>query len=228
MMRRRISRPVHGLAALIVLGASSCAPAESPSAKTKASPGVRSTGAAALALTPAESVGPVTWPTPAGWEHETIPFPLEFARSLPFKGVEELRFAPGFYKPSEPGYWSYDILWWLLENPELDAPKLASALTAYFRGLSTSVGGTKFRFDSTQFRTTLTESESVGRRTIRGQVFTFDAFTSGLPIVLNVEAEMRACPTAGRYAVILQFSPQPTSAPIWTALRSTAAGVVCK
>src|SRR5262245_24178101 len=37
------------------------------------------------------------WPVPAGWKHETIPFPLGFAPGLPFHGVEELRFAPGFF-----------------------------------------------------------------------------------------------------------------------------------
>src|SRR5262245_33462421 len=32
------------------------------------------------------------WPIPEGWQHETIPFPLEFAPDLPYQGVEELRF----------------------------------------------------------------------------------------------------------------------------------------
>jgi len=37
------------------------------------------------------------WPVAEGWRKETIPFPLEFARDLPFSGVEELRFAPGMF-----------------------------------------------------------------------------------------------------------------------------------
>ena len=41
-----------------------------------------------------------TWPVPDGWRSETIPFPLEFAPSIPHRGVEEIRFAPGFGRAS--------------------------------------------------------------------------------------------------------------------------------
>src|SRR3954468_9210935 len=47
------------------------------------------------------------WPKPeGGWKTETIPFPLDFAPTIPLQGVEELRFAPGMFKPEAPGYWS--------------------------------------------------------------------------------------------------------------------------
>ena len=35
-------------------------------------------------------------PTPKGWTIEQFPIPISFARSIKYKGVEEIRFAPGF------------------------------------------------------------------------------------------------------------------------------------
>ena len=48
---------------------------------------------------------PSPWPVPTGFRGETIPFPLDFAPGLAHKGVEELRFAPGFVDPAAAGYW---------------------------------------------------------------------------------------------------------------------------
>jgi hypothetical protein len=83
------------------------------------------------------------WPVPAGWKSETIPFPLDFAPKLAHKGIEELRFAPGFFDPAAPGYWSYAFVW-RTENPaDLDAAALGAELTAYFRGLIDAVDAKK-------------------------------------------------------------------------------------
>jgi hypothetical protein len=50
------------------------------------------------------SAGGFDWPVPEGWKRETIPFPLDFAPGLSFRGVEELRFAPGFFDPAASSY----------------------------------------------------------------------------------------------------------------------------
>lgn len=85
------------------------------------------------------SAKPTPWQVPTGWKHELIPFPLDFAPSLPHKGVEELRFAPGFFDPKAPGYWSYAFVWRIEGNPTFDANTVAAELTTYFRGLIAAV-----------------------------------------------------------------------------------------
>lgn len=55
----------------------------------------------------AVDLGGVHLPTPEGWREETIPFPLSFAPDLPHRGVELLRFAPGFLEQGQDGFWSY-------------------------------------------------------------------------------------------------------------------------
>src|SRR5262245_24762641 len=85
------------------------------------------------------SAGPAPWATPEGWRAEQIPFPLEFAPSLPHQGVEEIRFAPGFFDPAAPGYWSYTFVWRLDAAAPFDAGVVGSELTTYFRGLIAAV-----------------------------------------------------------------------------------------
>lgn len=76
------------------------------------------------------------WPVPAGFRSETIPFPLDFAPSLAHRGVEHLRFAPSFFDPAAPGYWSYAFVWRLDDPAALAPDALAAELTTYFRGLA--------------------------------------------------------------------------------------------
>ena len=86
---------------------------------------------------------PAMWPIPAGWKHETIPFPLGFAPGIGHRGVEELRFAPGMFDPKSGGYWSYAFVWRTEDSATLAAPILQAELTVYFRGLLAAVDETK-------------------------------------------------------------------------------------
>lgn len=180
----------------------------------------------ALALSPADPSARIAWPVPTGWEHETIPFPLDFAPSLPYRGVEELRFAPGFYQSKQSGYWSYDIAWWLTEKPQFDVATIEAALTAYFRGLATSVGRGRYRIEPTMFSAELVSDTASQQLT--GRIHSVDAFTTGLPITLNAVIAIRECVKARRHAVTFMLSPRDRTDPIWGDLQATAAALVCE
>jgi hypothetical protein len=62
---------------------------------------------------------------------------------------------------------------------------------------------------------------------LTGKVFTYDAFTTGLPITLNVELELRSCPATKQVAIVVALSPKETTESVWTTLRATAGTVVC-
>ena len=175
----------------------------------------------------ASSAPTLQWPVPAGWKHETFALPPEFAPEFPYRGTEDLRFMPGWSSPSAPDFWSYDLVWLLDERPQFDAASLAAALTAYFRGLSTAVGGAKYQFDPSRYRADLTAVPDSAPPRITGRVFTYDAFQTGLPLVLNVEAELRSCPESGRFAVVVALSPTDTTDSVWKDLRATAATLEC-
>jgi hypothetical protein len=169
----------------------------------------------------------MAWPIPTGWKHETFALPPEFAPQLPYQGTEELRFMPGFSTPTAPDYWSYDFVWWLNQPPAFDAASVAATLTTYFRGLATAVGGSKYNLDPARYRAVLTAVPGSEPPRLTGQVFTYDPFTTGLPITLNVEAELRSCPGRKQVAIVVALSPKDGTDAVWKALRATARTLVC-
>lgn len=132
-----------------------------------------------------------TWPVPAGWRSETIPFPLEFAPDIPHRGVEELRFAPGFFDPAAPGYWTYAFAWVVTGEHPLDNATLARELTAYFRGLTAAVAAGKKDLPAPDLARIAARLGPDGQ----GAVHTFDAFGDGRAIDLDVAVAVLPCGT---------------------------------
>jgi hypothetical protein len=165
---------------------------------------------------------------PEGWKHETIPFPLDFAPAIPFRGVEELRFAPGFFDAASSSYWSYAFVWWLEDPPSFDAIAIAAPLREYFAGLSLAVGKDKYPMDPERFRVELAPRTEKGRTILEGRVESYDAFVTGEPIVLNVEARLRECPKAGRRAMTFLLSPKPFGDAVWSDLRACESTFRCE
>jgi hypothetical protein len=152
---------------------------------------------------PAASETPrFTWPVPDGWRSETIPFPLEFAPEIPHRGVEELRFAPGFFEPQAPGYFTYAFAWVVSGESALELPTLARELATYFRGLMSAVARGKKDLPPLDLDRTEAHIGADGR----GSVVTFDAFGDGRQIDLEVTVAVQPC-GAGK-AVLFTAAPR--------------------
>jgi hypothetical protein len=163
---------------------------------------------------------PPSWPVPEGWKRETIPFPLEFAPSLAHRGVEELRFPPGFLKDS-PNRWSYAFEWAITDEADLDATQLAAELVTYFRGLLVAVDGDKRRFDPDKI-TAIAEKRG---DTFAVKAFIFDAFGAGNPVALEGTAKRTSC---GPQRTVWRFVLAPAVSPIRAELDALAARAVCE
>ena len=143
-----------------------------------------------------------TWPVPDGWRSETIPFPLEFAPSIPHRGVEEIRFAPGFFDPAAPGYWTYAFAWVVTGARAPDAATLGEELTTYFRGLAAAVASGKKDLrpiDVDRIRARIGGD-------LRGSVATFDAFGDGRAVDLEVKVTVQPCGSG--QAVLFTAAPR--------------------
>src|SRR5258706_6245682 len=92
-----------------------------------------------LAACSSAPAAPTKWPVPPRWRTEVIPFPLDFAPSLAHKGVEEIRFPPGFFDPASPDRWSYAFVWRLDDAADLAPAVLGAELKTYFEGLTKAV-----------------------------------------------------------------------------------------
>jgi hypothetical protein len=148
---------------------------------------------------------PVTWQLPAGFRSETIPFPLDFAPTVVHKGVEELRFAPGFFDPAAPGYWSYAFVWRTEDPAELDATALGTELTAYFRGL---IGAVDDKHELTNLASITATARPDGKR-FALSAHVIDAFKTKQPVDLAGWAERRACHGGAIWVFVL--APQATT-----------------
>ena len=189
-----------------------------------ASPSSASSSAAAAAPAAASFDLRRDWPAPAGWKSETLPFPLDFAPDLPHRGVEELRFAPGMFDATAPGYWSYAFVWWLEDREPQDAAAFSRELTDYFRGLLVLVARQRAKdppsgppaqlpFDATAISSTLrAEPEQVdqpeqveqvdqpgraGWQRFTGSATIFDAFGDSRRLTLRLTLAQRVFPASG-------------------------------
>jgi hypothetical protein len=163
-----------------------------------------------------------TWPVPASWKSETIPFPLPFAPSLAYHGVEELRFAPRFFDAKADTYFSYSFAWILDDAREgpISAGRLSEDLGRYFAGLAHAVDGAHYDANAHEARLALS-----GIR-YRGTVRTVDAFGGSRPLSLNVDGEQILC--GKRRVLLLSLSPQPFGHATWSALASQRATFACR
>lgn len=159
---------------------------------------------------------------PAGWRFERIDFPLSFAPVLPYKGFEELRFAPGMFKPDSDTYFTYIFAMKITDDVALDAAALQSLLETYFRGLCRTVAKDK-KFDidvskiSAQVRADQPDAQT--GRNFRATVVSFDPFVTGKPLTLNLEMMVIDVGQTD-HRIFAAVSPKPTDSPVWQLLRT--------
>ena len=78
---------------------------------------------------------PYTLVIPQGWDVERFQVPPDFAPQLMYKGIEDIRFTPGWGNVKTDEYWTYAFLWYLDGLPKMDEDIIANNLKAYYTGL---------------------------------------------------------------------------------------------
>lgn len=157
------------------------------------------------------------WPTPPGWSTETIPFPLGFAPDVRHEGEEELRFPPGVFDPTAPGYWSYAFIWRTTDPARLDAAALGDELTRYYRGLIAAVAGTA-------------PPDTVGARAVAAPdgfaltVNLVNAFGAGEPVDLTGWARRTACGAGALWV----FALAPAASTVRADVDALARAATCR
>lgn len=156
--------------------------------------------------------------TPKGWEVERFSIPIDFAPEILYKGVEDVRFSPGWGDEKSEHYWSYTYLWWLEGDQKIDAPVLQKNLKAYYEGLvkrniiSRNIPAGKVVPTSVIIKNIDNEGESLA--TYNGAINMLDYMTQE-PITLNCLVHVKNCKSQNRTAVIIKISPKPYPHPIW-------------
>ncbi len=166
-------------------------------------------------------VAPYYLPIPKGWTVERFPVPPSFAITIPYKGVEDIRFTPGWGKIESNEYWSYAFLWFLDDIREFDSKTLENNLTAYYTGLF-NINTSKSNIDTTklipvQVTINSKKAEKEDDKTFEGIVKMNDYMTKK-PITLNLIIHIKSCEEQNKSFVLFELSPRPYSDMVWNDL----------
>lgn len=190
-----------------------------------------------LGQTPAVPFDAHTWvppyrlAIPDQWGVERIAFPIEFAPQIPYKGMEDLRFAPGWAKPESNDYWSYTFLWWLEGSPTIDALTLQDNLKAYYSGLvGRNISGRNIPADKvvpTNVVIKKTKAGANGELTYAGTISLLDYMTQR-PMTLQCSITIKICKDQNRTAVFVALSPKLPNHSIWQDLNKIRTSFECQ
>ena len=164
---------------------------------------------------------PYHLPIPKDWGVERFPVPPSFANSIQYKGVEDIRFMPGWSKIESDEYWSYAFLWYLNGVQKPDAKNLQKDLTAYYTGLF-KVNTDPSKIDTTQLVPVKVSIQT--KKTDKGDHSTFEGivvmndYMTKKPISLNLVVHIKSCKAKNNSFVFFELSPKPFDDAVWKSL----------
>ncbi|MDX1564889.1 MAG: PQQ-binding-like beta-propeller repeat protein, partial [Phycisphaeraceae bacterium] len=167
----------------------------------------------------------ITFDVPEGWRGETIQLPPGFAKDFPYRGIEEIRFAPGMFKPDRDDFFSYALVFYFPNQKPLDRKQLHAALLTYYRGLARAVGAKrKPPIQTDSFKLDLKPVEGAAGKYL-ATLHWVEPFATGKPQRLHLELTWRALGQTPHSTLVTAASPQKKDHAIWPALRKALASV---
>lgn len=168
---------------------------------------------------------PVNWEppyrlhTPSDWDVERFLLPISFAPTIPFKGIEDIRFTPGWKNVASDDYWSYAFLWYLDGKQNVTASVLEKNLKMYYTGLTEAMNrapsGEKSIVVKTKIKKAITDAGDL--KTFYGSVYMLD-YMENKPITLNCKVHLKSCEGQNNTYIFFELSPKPYSHLVWQSL----------
>jgi len=158
-----------------------------------------------------------------GWGIERLAFPIDFAPSITYAGVEDIRFTKGWSDQKSPEYWSYAFLWLLDNGPGQTAAIIQKNLNVYYDGL---VGRNIIKRNIPKSLVIKTQTKLQAIKTEKGDLHTFLGtirmldYMAQKPMVLNARIHVKKCSGSTQTIVFYQLSPKPLTQPVWTRLNA--------
>jgi hypothetical protein len=168
--------------------------------------------------------------TPEGWGVERFGIPIEFAPSIAYKGVEDIRFTPGWGNVESEEYWSYAFLWYLDGKQVMDVKTIEKNLTAYYNGLvGRNIEPRKISKDKlvnlvASVKEVATEKGDL--KTFSGTVKMLD-YMAQKPMTLNCMVHVKSCQDNAHSYVFYQLSPKPFGDKVWKSLTELSDSFKC-
>jgi hypothetical protein len=157
---------------------------------------------------------------PANWTFEQFPLPPSFAASIPYKGIEELRFSPGMFHKDSVTYFTYAFAARLDNTPGVKQDDIRNYLLAYFKGLcSSTASARKLVVDTGKITVSVTKKTNTDHALIYNAILhIFGVFADGAPVTLNMEIKVLQDPPAIKTYLIFIASPLDKTGQVWAEL----------
>ena len=162
-------------------------------------------------------------PVPDKWSVERFSMPPDFARDIPYRGIEDVRFAPGWGDVKTGDYWAYAFLWRTEGNTEVSTAILEKSLKSYYAGLIAR-NITPRKIPDSKIVPTVVSIQII--KTFSGDLETYAGTISMLdymeqkPMVLHVLIHKKNCPDKNHSFLFFEISPKPATDPIWQKLNT--------
>jgi hypothetical protein len=174
---------------------------------------------------------PYNMPIPKNWTIERFLIPISFAPEIPYKGIEDIRFSPGWAKLASDEYWTYAFLWYLESLPKINGGIIAKNLTAYYTGLIRSNTNTDKTSSKKSIPVTVyfhkVATDKGDLETYNGTIEMLD-YMQKKPIVLNGIIHLKFCKEMNRAILFHELSPKPFTHNNWANLNQLWLGFACK
>jgi hypothetical protein len=173
---------------------------------------------------PQEWTPPYTLILPDNWRIERAYVPGPFSPHFGLRGVEDIRFPPGWGIAGSEEYWSVAYLFWLEPGQAVDAGVIQNNLKTYYDEL---IAGAQVRrnlhvppgtIKPAQVTIKRLTAEPDDRETYTGTIAMYD-YLAGKPIVLNYLVHLKSSSGQNHIPLFLEISPQPFTHPLWNRLK---------
>lgn len=155
---------------------------------------------------------------PKGWDVERFLIPIEFAPQIPYKGVEDIRFTPGWGNIKSDEYWTYAFLWYLDGSPKINKKIIEDNLRAYYTGLvSRNIKPGKISADKIISTKTFVKQVT----TYKGDTKTFNGtiempdYMEQKPMILNCIIHIKPYKQKNKTFIFNELSPRPFTDSTW-------------
>ncbi|MDA0921363.1 MAG: hypothetical protein O2945_20020 [Planctomycetota bacterium] len=157
--------------------------------------------------------------TPKGWRTETLSLPTGFAKDMKLTGFEEVRFAPGMFRPDAEDFFTYCFVFCLPDQTPPNEKTLTLELLKYYRGLAVAVtrrSDIDVKPDSFTLKITPVKDSKTKSRAVMTWV---EPFATQKPQTLNLEIESVLDNSIKGCLLKIAVSPKPSDSEVWKPMR---------
>lgn len=152
-----------------------------------------------------------------GFTVEKSKFPLDFAPAILYKGIDDIRFLPGFYNDKSNEFWSYCFLWYLDGDITFTEQQVQRDLTTYYNGLNQQTAAT--------VNVKKTKPAAGYEAAFDCTINTVDKFVTQKPVILHATVNIKRC--TGKTIAFFEVSPQEAGSATWQQLHNVRASIGC-